>query len=178
MPPATLAWRNGSRDRKSERQLQRRRRNWSTVSPASLTIPPMVTASTGSWRGTVRIRCPSVMTMCLPCLATQNPLLSSTRTAGGAESREFWAWRLCGYVYFYFSQVLFPGELPGNLDVVADRGLNIGQRFFFRSPLAPAPGESGAGDAIAFICPDQSDGVLHGPTLARGRPLSPLTAAT
>ncbi len=33
------------------------------------------------WRGTVIIRFPSVMTMCLPCRATQKPAFSKARTA-------------------------------------------------------------------------------------------------
>lgn len=39
-------------------------RNCSTVRPASRTTPPEVKALTGPWRGTVRMRCPSVMTVC------------------------------------------------------------------------------------------------------------------
>ena len=40
--------------------------NCSIVRPASRTIPPIVYSFTGSLRGTVMIRVPSVITMCLP----------------------------------------------------------------------------------------------------------------
>lgn len=43
---------------------QRSLRNSSGVSPASRTIPPIVNALTGLWRGIVRIRAPSDITMC------------------------------------------------------------------------------------------------------------------
>src|ERR1022692_1496034 len=39
------------------------------------------TASTGSCLGIVTMRLPSVMTMCLPCLATRNPAFSRALTA-------------------------------------------------------------------------------------------------
>jgi len=53
------------------------------VIPASRTILPIVMAFnfTGFWRGTVTIRVPSVITMCLPCRAIRRPCFSSARTA-------------------------------------------------------------------------------------------------
>jgi hypothetical protein len=56
-------------------------RNCCGVRPASWTMPPIVSASTGSCLGMVTIRLPSVMTMCLPCLATWKPTFSSALTA-------------------------------------------------------------------------------------------------
>src|SRR3989442_4618788 len=56
-------------------------RNSSTVSPASRTMPPIVYAFTGLCRGIVRMRTPSVITMCFPCRTTPNPAFSSARTA-------------------------------------------------------------------------------------------------
>ena len=61
--------------------VQRSSRNCCVVRPASRTIPPMVTASTGSCLGMVTIRRPSVMTMCLPCLATWKPAFSRALAA-------------------------------------------------------------------------------------------------
>ena len=56
-------------------------RNASTVSPASRTMPPIGYALTGFCRGIVRMRTPSVITMCFPCRTTPNPAFSSARTA-------------------------------------------------------------------------------------------------
>jgi hypothetical protein len=52
-------------------------RNCRMVRPASRTIPPMVMALTGLWRGMVRIRDPLPMTACLPWRRTANPAYSS-----------------------------------------------------------------------------------------------------
>lgn len=41
--------------------------------PASRTMPPVVIALIGLWRGIVRIRTPSVITMCLPWRAMRKP---------------------------------------------------------------------------------------------------------
>ena len=49
-------------------------RNCSTVRPASRTIPPMVNAFTGLWRGIVRIRPPLDITICFPWRTIWKPL--------------------------------------------------------------------------------------------------------
>ena len=56
-------------------------RNSSTVNPASRTIPPIVYALIGLCRGMVRMRTPSVMTVCLPCLTTLKPAFFKARMA-------------------------------------------------------------------------------------------------
>lgn len=54
----------------------------SGLRPASLAMPPMVKAFTGSWRGIVTIRAPSVITMCFaPSRAIVKPALRRARTA-------------------------------------------------------------------------------------------------
>ena len=51
------------------------------VSPASCTIPPIVYALTGLWRGMVTMRTPSDMTMCFPSRTTRKPAFLSAFTA-------------------------------------------------------------------------------------------------
>lgn len=55
--------------------------NCSMERPASFTIPPIVNALTGLWRGMVKSRSPLLMTMCLPCLTIRKPTFSRARTA-------------------------------------------------------------------------------------------------
>jgi hypothetical protein len=52
-----------------------------SVSPASTTIPPIVNALTGLWRGMVRMCRPSDITTCFPSRTTLKPAFSSARTA-------------------------------------------------------------------------------------------------
>ena len=56
-------------------------RNSSSLSPASRTMPPIVKALTGLWRGIVRMRASSVMTTCLPWRSTRKPAFSRALTA-------------------------------------------------------------------------------------------------
>ena len=67
--------------------------NSSTVSPASRTIPAIVNALTGFWRGMVRIRTPSVITMCLPCRTTSKPAFSR---APASRAEEYYGLRWAG----------------------------------------------------------------------------------
>jgi alpha-L-fucosidase len=56
-------------------------RNSSMVRPASLTLPAMVIAWTGSCRGIVTLRTPSDITMCLPWRRIRKLAFSGARTA-------------------------------------------------------------------------------------------------
>ena len=63
------------------RRSQSNSRNCCIVRPASRTIPPIVMALTGLWRGMVRIRDSFPITTCLPWRRIANPAFSSARMA-------------------------------------------------------------------------------------------------
>jgi hypothetical protein len=80
LPPVFDVW-SAVIDPGDNKKYYKRILNSSTVRPASLMIPPIVKASTGFDRGMVIILTPSVIVICFPCLATQNPRFSNAATA-------------------------------------------------------------------------------------------------
>jgi hypothetical protein len=62
---------------------------------------------------------------------------------------------------FHFPQVLPARQVFSDCEVLANRVLNVRQSFLFRCALRPAPGETGARDAIPLFSSYQSNWVLH-----------------
>jgi len=120
----------------------------------------MVSASTGSCLGIVRIRLPSVMTMCFALPGDVEPSLR--KRPHGPKVRDD-----PGYLRhalrqdFYFPQILLTGQLFGDVEVFANRVLNVRQSFLFSGALRPAPGEARAIDAVALVGWHQRNWVLH-----------------
>jgi len=61
----------------------------------------------------------------------------------------------------HFPQVLPACQLLGNFEVFADRILDVGQSLLLRGALRPAPGQTGARDAVPLFGSHQSNWVLH-----------------
>jgi|ERR1700691_2122716 len=137
---------------------QSKSRNCRGVRSASRTIPPIVCASTGSCLGIVTIRTASVITMCLPCLATRKPAFSRALTARSCDT---------GYLRhtlrrdFHFSQVPFPGQFLRCLQVIVNGVTDIRQRFLFGGSLRPAARESRTRYAVPLFGPSQGYRILH-----------------
>lgn len=61
----------------------------------------------------------------------------------------------------HFPQILLTGQLSGDFEVFANGIPNICQSLLFRGALRPAPGQSGARDAVPLFGRHQSNWVPH-----------------
>ena len=92
---------------------------------------PIVCASTGSCLGMVTIRWPSVMTMCLPRYVEANLL----ERPNGPEVRYPGYLRHALDCDIHFPSIMLSGDLSVDLDVCANRVLNVRQSLFFSGAL-------------------------------------------
>ena len=61
----------------------------------------------------------------------------------------------------HFPQILLTGQLPGDFEVFANGILDVRQSLFFSGALRPAPGQTGARDAVPLFGRHQSNWVPH-----------------
>lgn len=79
----------------------------------------------------------------------------------GDKVRDPWYLRHALRRDLHFPQILLTGQLPGDFEVFANGILNICQSLLFRGALRPAPGQSGARDAVPLFGRHQSNWVPH-----------------
>ncbi len=75
----------------------------------------------------------------------------------GLDRAQVWDTRDLGHSlrrYFHFPQVLDTRKLLCNVEILADRVLNVSQGLLFGGALGPATREARARHAVAFLCFD------------------------
>src|SRR5438105_12983605 len=115
-------------------------------------MPPMVTACTGLFRGTVTNRNPLDMTICLPSRTIRKPALSNARTARrrgtpGILGNSDW--------HLDFSDFAPLERIPDCSQIFPNGSLDVLQGLLFRGALRPASGQARTTHANALFGPLQ-----------------------
>ena len=132
--------------------------NSSGVSPASWAMAPIVKALTGLCRGTVRIRWPSDITMCLPSRTTgTRPSLMPARPEGEGPQVSSALWD----GYLDLPNLGAFGLLLNHRKVLLNGRADVLQSFTFSIPLGVAAWKARNGSRYALFGPLKDDFVPH-----------------